>query len=309
MDRSVREWSAEIDVDEGQVRRLIGGQFPELALGELRLFAEGWDNAVWLVDERDVFRFPRRAIAIPGIQREMEVLPRLAPLLPLPIPNPVYHGLPADGYPWPFFGSRLLAGSEPCDVGLSDSARAHLGRPLGAFLRVLHSPAVAEAVTGAHTLPVDPLGRADMEVRVPRTREKLAEVERLGLWHVPVSVERLLDAALVLPPPGSIALVHGDLHFRHLLVNVAGNPTGVIDWGDMCLAPRSVDLSLLWSLLPPEGRGSFLEAYGPITEGESLRARVLAIFLCAALAAYGHHEGMEDVEREAVEGLTRAAVG
>jgi aminoglycoside phosphotransferase (APT) family kinase protein len=308
MDRSVHEWSAEIDVDEQQVRRLIGSQFPELAIGSLRLFAEGWDNAVWLVDEQVVFRFPRRAIAIPGIRREMEVLPRLAPLLPLPIPNPVYRGSPTEGYPWPFFGCRLLPGHEASDVDLSDAARIHIGGPLGAFLRTLHSAGVAEPVTGAHALPVDPLGRADMEVRVPRAREKLAEVQRLGLWRAPASIERLLDEALELPAPGPVALVHSDLHFRHLLVDAAGAPTGVIDWGDLCLAPRSVDLPLLWSFLPPEGRVRFLEAYGPVAEEESMRARVMAIFLCAALAAYGHHERMRNVEREAVEGLRRAAI-
>jgi hypothetical protein len=37
-----------------------------------------------------------------------------------------------------------------------------------------------------------------------------------------------------------------------------------------------------------------------------LRARVIAISLGAALAVYGHHEGMPGVKREALEGLERA---
>ena len=76
----MREWSADVAVDEELVRRLIRGQFPELDLRSLRLVAEGWDNAVWLVDERWAFRFPRRAIAIPGVEREVAVVPRLSPL-------------------------------------------------------------------------------------------------------------------------------------------------------------------------------------------------------------------------------------
>jgi hypothetical protein len=40
-----------------------------------------------------------------------------------------------------------------------------------------------------------------------------------------------------------------------------------------------------------------------------MRARVLALFLCAALAVYAHHEGMRSVEREAVEGLWRTSAG
>jgi len=68
------EWTAEVSVDEALARRLIGGQFPGLRLLSLEAFAEGWDNSVWLVNGSLLFRFPRRAIAIPGVQREMEVL-------------------------------------------------------------------------------------------------------------------------------------------------------------------------------------------------------------------------------------------
>jgi aminoglycoside phosphotransferase (APT) family kinase protein len=87
-----------------------------------------------------------------------------------------------------------------------------------------------------------------------------------------------------------------------------GGLTGVIDWGDVCRADPSIDLQLYWSLLPPEDRAEFLDIYGPVAGERLLRARVIALFLCAALAVYGHEEGMRDVEREALAGLARAAV-
>ena len=118
----MRVWSAEVTVDEDLARRLIATQFPQVELGSMRLLGEGWDNTVWLVDERWAFRFPRRAIAVAGVEREMDVLPRLAPLLPLPIPVPVHRGRPADGYPWPFFGSLLLPGVEVEAQALIDAA-------------------------------------------------------------------------------------------------------------------------------------------------------------------------------------------
>jgi aminoglycoside phosphotransferase (APT) family kinase protein len=305
---AVHEWSAEVAVDPDLVRRLIARQFPRLELRSLRLLAEGWDNAVWVADESWLFRFPRRAIAIPGVEREIRVLPRLAPLLPLPIPTPVFVGRPAGGYPWPFFGARLLPGREASDADLDDAERNRLAPALAAFLRTLHGSEVAAAVDGARRLPVDPLGRCDMARRVPWTAERLAEVERLGLWRAPRSVGRLLDAARGLPLPAARAVVHGDLHFRHLLVDDAGAPVGVIDWGDLCRSDPSVDLMLVWSFLPADGRAEFLAAYGPVTEAQLLRARVLALALCAALAVYAHHEGMENVQREAIAGLGRATV-
>ena len=66
---------------------------------------------------------------------------------------------------------------------------------------------------------------------------------------------------------------------------------------------------MLWSFVPPDGRGAFLEAYGEVTPEQLLRARVLALSLGAALVAYGHVERNREVEREALAGLERAMVG
>ena len=82
--------------------------------------------------------------------------------------------------------------------------------------------------------------------------------------------------------------------------------TGVIDWGDVCRSDPAIDLHLLWSFLPPESRPAFLEAYGPVDEAQLLRARVLALSICAALALYAHAEDLPNVEREALAGLARA---
>jgi aminoglycoside phosphotransferase (APT) family kinase protein len=102
-------WSAEVVVDEGLVRKLLS-RFRELEVRRLRKLAEGWDNSVWVVDDRYAFRFPRRAIAIPGIEREIGVLPRLAPLLPLPVPRPVFVGSPTGGLPVAVLRLRAPAG-------------------------------------------------------------------------------------------------------------------------------------------------------------------------------------------------------
>lgn len=293
------EWSAEFTVDADLVRRLIAEQFPELELGSLRLLGEGWDTTVWLVDDEWAFRFPRRQYVIAGIENEMAVLPRLALLLPLPIPNPTLLGRPSDAYRWPFYGARFLPGRELADAGLDERKRARLGEPLAKFLRALHSLELD------NELPVDPVRRADMEYRVPQTKKRLAELESLGLWSPPQIVHDLLAAAERLPTPAPTAVVHGDLHLRHLLVDEGGAPSAVIDWIDPSRNDPCVDLVLFWCVLPPAGRAAFLDTYGPLGEEQLLRARVLTIFLCATLAVYGHTEGMEPLMREALEGLAR----
>ena len=293
-------WTAELVVDEQLARRLLG-QFPELRIESLRPFAEGWDYTIWLVDERWAFRFPRREVAVPGVRREIAVLPELAPLLPIPVPVPVFVGEPADGFPWPFFGSELLPGRELGEAALDGPDRVEVGRSLARFLRRLHGAHVA------YELPADGNRRADMNERVPKTREQLDELEGTGLWRRPASVDLLLEAAEGLPPSDAFAVVHGDLHFRQVLVDDGTSPTGVIDWVDVCRSDPAIDLSMLWSYLPLEGRETFLAEYGAVSDEQLLRARVIALSLSAALAHYGHHEGFWAVEREALSGLARAA--
>jgi len=289
-------WAAEIEIDE----RLVRGLLAQLGLegARLRRLAEGWDNSVWVVDERYAFRFPRRAVAIPLLERELSALPKLAPLLPLPVPRPAFVGKPADGYPWPFFGAELIPGVEAGVAELDDEARLEVALELAGFLRALH------AIDLDEPLPLDQNGRTDMPKRTGLAREELHALEQLGLWRAPPELWGFLAEAERLPPPEAPTVVHGDLHFRHLLVEGAA-ASGVIDWGDVCRADPAIDLPLYWSFVPPEGREAFLDAYGRVTETQLLRARVLSIQLCAVLARYGHSEGQPEILRAGLDGLER----
>jgi aminoglycoside phosphotransferase (APT) family kinase protein len=246
---------------------------------------------------RYAFRFPRRTVGIPGTEREIAVLPKLAPLLPVAVPAPVFVGRPTEDYPWPFFGSALLPGREA--TGLDDGSRLEVALQLAGFLRTLH------ALELDLELPVDVNGRADMTRRVPMTLELLDELKRLGLWREPPGLRAFLDEARGLPPGELTPIVHGDLHFRQVLVD-GGRVTGVIDWVDVCRSDPAIDLSMAWSFLNADDRARFLDAYGPVTEEQLVQARVLALALSAALAWNAHAEGLEAVEGEALAGLDRA---
>ena len=297
------EWDPEIAVDEALARRLIAEQFPELRGASVRPLAAGWDNTVFVVDEEWTFRFPRRAIAIPGVEREMRHLPGLAPQLPAPIPVPRHLGAASPAFGWPFFGARLLAGQEPT-VKFGDADRERLALPLARFLRTLHD------TEPAADLPHDPMGRVDMARRVPFARERLAELASSGLADHRAAAEGLLLQASELPLSQRRMTVHGDLHFRHVLVDAAQtNPlTGIIDWGDLCWGDPAMDLHLAWSLLPPAARPAFWDAYGPIQPDQALRARVVGLFLGAVLALYGDREGLPAVRDEALASLERVLV-
>jgi aminoglycoside phosphotransferase (APT) family kinase protein len=294
----VPTWSAERTVDEPLVRRLLA-QFDELAAASLRPVSQGWDYSIWAVDERWAFRFPRREIVVRGMELEIAVVPKLEPLLPLGVPAAVFVGEPSDEFPWPFFGSRLLPGRELTELQLADEARSRVGLELAGFLRVLHD------IELDVELPPDANRRTDMLSRVPRTREQLAELERLGVWHRPAAVDSLLAEAEALPPSTVSTIAHGDLHVRQLLATEEGRLTAVLDWVDLCRTDPAIDLAMLWAYLPPQARGDFLAAYGAVDDAQLLRARVVALSVWASLAHYGRVERFPLIEREAVAGLGR----
>jgi aminoglycoside phosphotransferase (APT) family kinase protein len=214
------------------------------------------------------------------------------------VPRPALVGEPADGYPWPFFGAELIPGVEAGVAELDDEARVAVGLELAAFLRSLH------ALELDVELPQDPNGREEMPKRVALAREELHVLDKLALWRAPAAVERLFEQAERLPAAEASAVAHGDLHFRHLLVDGRA-ASGVIDWGDLCRADPAIDLPLYWSFVPPGGRAAFLDAYGEVTETQLVRARVLSVQLCAVLAHYGHAENQPAILRAALDGLER----
>jgi aminoglycoside phosphotransferase (APT) family kinase protein len=241
----VNPWDAEVVVSTALAAGLIRRQFPELP-GEVRLLGTGWDNDVFAVGDDLAFRFPRRSAALPLQHRELLVLPLVLPLvagLGLAVPSPVYFGIPDDTYPWPFWGGPLVPGEELCRLAVDRTA---LGASLGAFLRALHALPAGE-LPALEGLPVDPMRRADPGHRAAMARTALTSLAALGLVHEPPYP--LLEQAGDVGPDGTLVLVHGDLHLRHVLADATGRATGVIDWGDSCLGDPAIDVSFAFGAL------------------------------------------------------------
>ena len=301
---SLPQWAPERTVDVARAASLIARAAPALAGQPVTALAEGWDNTVFRVGGDWVFRFPRREMALPGFRRELAVLPRIAARLPLPVPVPEVVGDDDAADPWPFTGARLLPGRELAEAGLSDADRAGVAAEVGAFLRALHGCPV-----GGLELPVDPMARGWPAARMAHTREHLAALTAAGVRADDPAVEELLAAGERLPAPaGEPVLVHGDLHVRHVVVGNDGRASGVLDWGDVCLADPAVDLSLAYAAFGGPARDALLAAYGEVDAERELRARCLAVRLSALLAEYAAAEGRAALLTESLAGLRRAVL-
>jgi aminoglycoside phosphotransferase (APT) family kinase protein len=309
-----QQWTADVQVSEQLATDLIATQFPLLAHQRVELLATGWDNSAFAVGSQWLFRFPRRDVAIPGVRREIMLLPRLAAALPLPIPNPGFVGRPSAAYPWPFFGGPLLAGTELAEANLSSTELTRAGADVGRFLQALHDPPLVRLADGAG-LPIDPMGRGNPQVRARRSREVLDRLVARGHWRPDPDVFAFLARADggSAPAPAaaddtrSLVLTHGDLHVRHLLVAADGAVTGVIDWGDLCLASPAVDLSIAYFGFAGAARAALLTAYAyPVPAPVELAARTLAISLAASLLEYAVDDGRSTLLAQCQAGLRRA---
>lgn len=303
-------WDAEHDLDASGARELLAAQFPHLALDSVEPFAYGFDNTVFLVDGTWAVRFPRRQMGADLFAKEVTLLPQLAPLVPLPVPVPTIVGAPQGEFPWPFWGGRLLPGAELADADLPETGRDRLGTEIGGFLRALHRPEVAARL--GTDLAHDPMRRATPASRAPIGRQSLDRLTGHGVWTTGSPDDLAFDALLgsagdLGPPTRPHVLSHGDLHLRHVLVGADGAPTGVIDWGDACLADPVVDLSFGYLALSGSARTAFFTAYGEQPDAErELRCRVLAAALCAVLAEYAVTESLPRLLAESLAGFTRA---
>src|SRR3569623_990356 len=102
----------EVEIDVARARRLVAAQFPQWAgLPVAPVHSSGPDNAMFRLSNDKALRFPRYVAAAGQVEKEQLWLPRLAPALPLPIPESLGMGQPAEGYPVRWSGCRWLEGA------------------------------------------------------------------------------------------------------------------------------------------------------------------------------------------------------
>jgi hypothetical protein len=111
----------ELNIDEGDVRRLITEQFPEWRHERIRRIAtDGTVNAIHRVGNGHTARFPLRSSdpieAAAELRREAIAMDEFADVCPFPSPKHVAMGRPGDGYCCGYGGGTRcgVAGRSTC---------------------------------------------------------------------------------------------------------------------------------------------------------------------------------------------------
>ncbi|KUJ66816.1 phosphotransferase [Streptomyces albus subsp. albus] len=241
-------------VDEDLVRRLIAGQFPRWAgLAVERFPSGGTVNAMYRLGDDMAVRLPLLEGGAEDIAMEREWLPRLAPRLPVAIPEVLGAGEPAEGYPWTWSVCRWLAGENPRAGSLGEPVP--LAEELAGFVAAMRSvtlPGAPKAYRGGPLLSQDPSTRAAIE-KLRRIPEEGVDCDAAAaVW------EEALRAPDWDGPP---VWLHADLMPGNLLVD-GGRLTAVIDFGCTGVGDPACDLFPAWNLLPAGAREVFREAVG-----------------------------------------------
>ncbi|MEO3928429.1 aminoglycoside phosphotransferase family protein [Micromonosporaceae bacterium B7E4] len=275
-----------IAVDAEQVRRLVAGQFPQLADLPVEPVANGgWDNWTFHLGPERLVRLPSAAEYALAVDKEHRWLPALAARLPLPIPAPLAKGKPGAGYPYPWSIYRWLDG-EPATVdGIADPVRFALD--LAEFLAALQSVDAADGPQpGIHNW---------FRGGTLRTYDK--EVERalaeLG-GHVDAELVREIWAsALTARWDGVDRWFHGDIAEGNLLL-ADGKLVAVIDFGTCGVGDPACDLAIAWTLLTVDGRQAFRKRLS-VDDATWARGRGWALWKTLASCTYTFQDP-EDAE-------------
>ncbi|MEV6166817.1 aminoglycoside phosphotransferase family protein [Streptomyces sp. NPDC051954] len=254
----------EVDIDAALVGRLIAGQFPEwTGLPVARLESSGTENAMFRLGDDLVVRLPRHPGAVGDVEHEQRWLPRLGPLLPTAVPEPVGLGAPGDGFPWVWSVLRWLEGRNPTVDALDDPEG--LAEDLAAFVGAVRR--------------MDPVGAPVGYRGVPLANRDTATREAIGQLTDAVdtgAVTALWEAALRVPEhTGPPVWAHGDLSPGNVLV-ADGRLSAVIDFGTLGVGDPAVDLIVAWNLLPASVRPVFRAALG-VGDAEWERGRGWAL--------------------------------
>jgi aminoglycoside phosphotransferase (APT) family kinase protein len=233
-----------------------------------------YDVAVVTDDQqrRWVVRAPRRTAAAVAVDAEARLLPLLARHLPVPVPQPAGRArLPEGGscLVYPYLPGRSL---RVVDLVAGSVLSAEIGRAIAA-LHEIDPQQLDDAGLVAYT---------GDEYR----QRRLSDIDRAAATgHVPTGLLARWERELEDPSRWHFVptVVHGDLAPEHVLVD-RGAVSGLIDWGDACVADPADDLAWVVHALDPAAADTVLEAYAMGRSQQPDRHLVARAHLAAELA-------------------------
>jgi aminoglycoside phosphotransferase (APT) family kinase protein len=238
-----------MDINVSLVNQLIAEQFPQWAhLPVKPIELSGWDNRTFRLGQDMSVRLPSAEGYAAQVTKEQQWLPRLANLLPLPIPTPLAMGVPSNEYPWDWSIYRWIDGENASNDSIGN--QNDFAEDLSKFLVALHKidtsggppPGLHNFYRGGLVSIFDEQTRKAIAI----LDDKIDTVAAKAIW------EAAIKTKWNRPP----VWVHGDVHPTNLLVK-GGRLSAVIDFGCSAVGDPASDLTIAWTLFSGESREIF----------------------------------------------------
>ena len=259
----------QIYTDGNLVRRLLADQFPRWAdLLVTTVPTSGTENAIYRLGDEMGVRLPYRPVKDEQIEKLDHWLPRLAPRLPLSIPEPLARGAPSEEYPAAWSIVRWLEGEEATLERLDDPVEA--ARTLAEFVRAL----IAIDATGGPAPGTHNFWRGvPLAARDEMTRRGISESK--GLIDTEAVTHAWEHDRAAPAWDGPPTWLHGDLVPDNMLLNDR-RLSAVIDWGGLGVGDPATELLPAWNLFRGASRQAYREALG-FDDATWARGRGLAL--------------------------------
>ena len=241
-------------IDTYLVRQLIAEQFPKWADLDVRpVKTSGWDNRTYHLGDAMSIRLPSAARYAAQVQKEQHWLPKLAPHLPVAIPQPLEQGRPGAGYPFDWSVMAWLPGDTLASQ--SKAVQQQVASDLAAFLNALRKAQTRDGPPpGAHNF----YRGGDLRIYDQEVRHCL---DQLGGTVDRETVLKLWTQACHSSWTDAPVWVHGDVAAGNLLV-ADGELSAVIDFGSCGIGDPACDLTIAWTVFEGRARAAFKQVIG-----------------------------------------------
>ena len=224
-------------LDHSSAEKLLAGQFPDSALEP---FGSG-DFCIAFKNGDQVIRVARHHEAAAALKRESCILPTIASMLPLPVPEPTYHaphGCPPVTIHKEIIGEVL---TREAWEDMPTSARGKAASDLATFLKALHTLPIEIGLTCG-------LVQIDAATMASSLQDKAADtIYPLLEPNIQRKLYRTLENWSSQPNVRRPALLHCDIGPGHVLYDPwTLSLTGVIDFGDLVIGDPARDFIYIY---------------------------------------------------------------
>ncbi len=223
--------------------QVIKKLFPTVSKEQIKVFDDGWDFYVFLVNKKTTFRFPRRKYYADKLPLEVDFITKFKKLSPIPIPNLKLHIDKSLKFPYvtyPFIPGVQF--KKELASTFSQEEQLTITKQLAHFLSALHSFPLKK---------IKALKKYRLE-DLKAWKNRLEKIKQIVFPYIQSNekkwIERVFNNFFAVMKKSKIkpCVTHSDIMPEHIIVDPKKHSlSGIIDFGDIAIGDPAFDFTFL----------------------------------------------------------------